>query len=191
MTAPAPVADAVVGDPFARGDIADALRRVHAEVEAAFAGVDDAALDRRPSPDKWSPAENLAHLALAVAPVARGLRLPKWLPRLLFGAAATPSRRYAEMRETYRGRLAGGAKSTAAYLPRVDVGAGGDLRERLLARWRRAGEALLAALEGWDEASLDRVRFPHPILGKLTVREMLFFTLYHDLHHAAAIRRAG
>jgi hypothetical protein len=30
---------------------------------------------------------------------------------------------------------------------------------------------------------------PHPLLGKLTVREMLFFTLYHQRHHVAVVER--
>jgi hypothetical protein len=35
----------------------------------------------------------------------------------------------------------------------------------------------------WSEDDLDNHRLPHPLLGKLTVREMLFFTLYHIQHH--------
>jgi hypothetical protein len=30
---------------------------------------------------------------------------------------------------------------------------------------------------------------PHPLLGKLTVREMLLFTLYHNLHHVQNVAR--
>lgn len=45
------------------------------------------------------------------------------------------------------------------------------------------------ALEGWSERDLDRIRMPHPILGMLTTREMLFFTLYHNRHHVEAARR--
>lgn len=40
----------------------------------------------------------------------------------------------------------------------------------------------------WDEAALDRIRLPHPLLGKLAVRETLLFTLYHDRHHLDAVR---
>jgi hypothetical protein len=42
---------------------------------------------------------------------------------------------------------------------------------------------LYGAVEGWSERALDRFRLPHPALGQLTVREMLHFTLYHNLHH--------
>jgi hypothetical protein len=30
---------------------------------------------------------------------------------------------------------------------------------------------------------LDLLILPHPLLGKLTLREMLYFTLYHVEHH--------
>jgi uncharacterized damage-inducible protein DinB len=36
---------------------------------------------------------------------------------------------------------------------------------------------------------LDRLRLPHPALGKLTVREMLFFTIYHNIHHVENVVR--
>jgi hypothetical protein len=42
---------------------------------------------------------------------------------------------------------------------------------------------------GWSERQLDRIRLPHPVLGKLSVREMLFFTLYHNQHHIEAVKR--
>jgi len=37
--------------------------------------------------------------------------------------------------------------------------------------------------------SLDKFMLPHPLLGKLAVREMLFFTMYHNLHHVNNVRR--
>ena len=43
---------------------------------------------------------------------------------------------------------------------------------------------MVAAAEKWDEKELDEYYLPHPILGKLTVREILFFTIYHNLRHA-------
>ena len=39
----------------------------------------------------------------------------------------------------------------------------------------------------WSERALDRYRLPHPLLGRLTVREMLLFTLYHSVHHFSLV----
>jgi hypothetical protein len=44
-------------------------------------------------------------------------------------------------------------------------------------------------MERWSEAELDAYRLPHPLLGRLSVREMMFFTLLHNRHHQAVAER--
>ena len=58
-----------------------------------------------------------------------------------------------------------------------------------VARWSAEVTRLAGAIEGWSESALDRYRLPHPLLGKLTVREMLLFTFYHHEHHANTVKR--
>jgi hypothetical protein len=50
-------------------------------------------------------------------------------------------------------------------------------------------QQLWKAVDSWREADLDRYRLPHPLLGKLTLREMLFFTLYHNYHHVRNVAK--
>lgn len=50
-------------------------------------------------------------------------------------------------------------------------------------------ENLMSATGRWREWQLDRLRLPHPALGNLTVREMLFFTIYHHAHHVENVVR--
>ena len=45
------------------------------------------------------------------------------------------------------------------------------------------------AIGKWSEEKLDALQLPHPLLGNLTVREMLLFTLYHQRHHIDVVRR--
>jgi hypothetical protein len=48
---------------------------------------------------------------------------------------------------------------------------------------------LLAAMQSWNEDDLDRLRIPHPLLGKMRVCEMILFMLYHNLQHLNSVRR--
>jgi hypothetical protein len=50
-----------------------------------------------------------------------------------------------------------------------------------------AVEELARRIGTWSETDLDRYRLPHPLLGRLTVREMLFFTVQHLAHHASKV----
>lgn len=36
---------------------------------------------------------------------------------------------------------------------------------------------------------LDKYILPHPLLGKLTIREMMYFTIYHVEHHKKLTER--
>ncbi len=146
-----------------------------------------------PAGGGWSPAQNVEHLIKTTSPVTRALGMPRFVLRLMFGKARIPSRTFAEVRAAYRALLADGAQA-GPYTPpnRVDVPEPDGARERMLEQWQRVLPRLGEAIGGWDENALDYYRLPHPLLGKLTVREMLYFTLYHVGHHAevVAMRRS-
>ena len=39
----------------------------------------------------------------------------------------------------------------------------------------------------WSEGDLDLYVIPHPLIGGLTFREILYFTIYHVQHHKKQI----
>ncbi|HYC88509.1 MAG TPA: DinB family protein [Thermoanaerobaculia bacterium] len=135
--------------------------------------------------EAWSPADNVRHLAKSIRPVTKALRLPRFVLRLMFGAPKHASRTYDALLEFYRSKLTGGndagrfAPSPRAFTDPSEV----------LALQEQANRELRAAIERWPEKALDRYQLPHPLMGKLTVREMLFFTLYHQLHHMDGVKR--
>ncbi len=165
-------------------EVREALVRVFEEV-AYVCEQATAAQYVAPSGGKWSIAEHLQHLILSGKPVARGLQLPK-LAFMAFGAAHTESRRYEVLAHDYRQLLQQGARATGAYVP--DPPEKLPPRERQLAEWRKVGQLFQKNLTKWSEKDLDKYRMPHPLLGKLTVREMLFFTIYHSWHHVEACK---
>jgi hypothetical protein len=74
-------------------------------------------------------------------------------------------------------------------VPAVDREAPSAARqERSLANLAALGDELAAALGRWRDRQLDRYRLPHPLLGALTVREMVAWSLYHGRHHRALVR---
>ena len=149
----------------------------------------DEAFLRRPK-GRWSPADHWRHLVKSVRPLARALRLPRFALRLLFGRARKPSRSYTEIRRTYRAALdAGGQAGRFAPAPvEISLDQAKAHRQSIARDWEKTSAALRTGLAAWNEPDLDRLRLPHPFLGKLTVREMILFTLYHNLHHVENVR---
>ena len=141
--------------------------------------------------DAWTPAEHLQHLSTAVSAVARGLSISPWVLRLRFGRARRPSRSFAELRDDYRRRLANGGRASGRFVPPREEIAPEQIASRqaqLLGRWQRVNSRLIASLDRWSDRNLDRIQLPHPILGKITAREMVFFVIYHGHHHIAAAK---
>jgi hypothetical protein len=174
--------------PKSRPQIVASLTSVHEQATTLWRRFTPLDFYRPPIIGGWSAAQNVEHLVKSMAPVATALRLPRVLLRVLFGAAHAPSRTFTHLRDDYRAVLAKGAEAGKFgphdSPPPSDPAAS---YERLLARWQKLLPNLTDAIDRWDEAALDHYRLPHPLLGKLTVREMLFFTIYHIGHHAAIV----
>lgn len=84
--------------------------------------------------------------------------------------------------------LAGGGKAgrfspSACHVP-ADVA---GWQRDLIYQCQAEIAALAVAVEPWTEMNLNCCQLPHPLLGKLTVKEMLFFTLYHYEYHRAIV----
>jgi hypothetical protein len=129
---------------------------------------------------KWSAGQHLDHMIRSVKPLNLAFRLPSFALRIMFGNPNRPTRNYNELVERYNEKLAKGAVATGAFVPPfVKV----EKKDRLLKAFLKQNEKLCKALESYGEEKLDRFLLPHPLLGKITLREMMFFTIYHNIHH--------
>jgi hypothetical protein len=136
--------------------------------------------------EKWSAGQQIEHIIRGVSPLATALTLPKFAPRLLFGKADHDSVDYETVVKNYHARLAAGGKASGRFIP-PEVGF--KERENLRDKLSKTVADLVKRMEKFTEAQLDEYVLPHPLLGKLTIREMLYFTIYHvEHHHKAALR---
>ena len=135
----------------------------------------------------WSASDNVDHLIKAHRPIAKALKLPKITLRAIFGKPDRAAIPYEELCQNYRNEIAKGAQASGRYLPNQenpDTNTETKKRE-LLDQFSKASTELVLAVEKWNDTELDEYLLPHPILGKLTIREMIFFTIYHNLRHAS------
>jgi hypothetical protein len=176
---------------FTGSAIEAALVGVEREVADFFGSLADAEFVCRVA-DAWTPAEHLQHLNTSVSAVARGFAVAPLLLRLRFGRARAPSRSYDALVAAYRQLLERGLQAPERFAPvRSDPAPETipEYRAAILERWQRVNARLHVGVERFDDAKLDRLRLPHPALGRLTLREMLFFTMYHNRHHIAAAKK--
>ncbi len=171
--------------PFTKPDLITAFTQAATTAETFWGKFSPDVYIERPLDRSWSPAQNVIHLIQATKPVVMALRLPRFFPRLLFGKSNAPSRHYDKIVEAYQSVLAQGGQASGKYVPKLSKKPADavDYQRRQVEKLTTTIRSLSQALEKWTEQDLDRLVLPHPLLGKLSVREMLFFTLYHLGHH--------
>jgi hypothetical protein len=137
--------------------------------------------------DKWSAAENLEHLRLSLSGSWKGLFIPKLISRMMFGKPDHESAPYEVLEERYKQKLKEGAKASKEYIPHVV--AKNINKEKLMERFEQTANRYLNEIRYyWEETNIDKYHFPHPVLGKITARELMYFNIFHSWHHFNAMR---
>ncbi|MES2003653.1 MAG: DinB family protein [Bacteroidota bacterium] len=161
------------------------LRDNHAAFLSQIQKCSDAGLCYAPD-GKWTAIQQLDHIVRSVKPVNMAFGLPKFILQWRFGTANRPSKSYEQLIEKYQGKLQEGGRASGQFVPPA---IGAESKQGLLNQLSDLVNSLARKTENISEASLDKYILPHPLLGKLTLREMLYFTAYHVQHHQALVEK--
>lgn len=154
------------------------LKQAATEVSDWFSAIPDAQYTAGPE-GKWAAWQHLDHLIKTTAPLARTLRKDdEWFSQ--FGEPNRNVRTNEEVIErfTFRYNQVTG-DIPDRYKPMIDA----VNRSELLAQYQEAMDQICEQLGHWSEERLDSVLIPHPLMGRLIFREMLYFTVFHQYHH--------
>jgi hypothetical protein len=129
---------------------------------------------------KWSAGQDLVHLIKLLRILNIAYTIPKPILSVLYGSNNKISRSFENLRALYKSALAGGAKSPALYLPKPVMY---YAKENLILKHETLNQKFINKLNQINESDLDTYQLPHPILGKVTLRELAIFTSFHTEHH--------
>ena len=134
---------------------------------------------------KWSAGQNLDHLIRAIKPLQLAYGLPKIALRIMFGKTNRPSKTFDELVAKYKAKLAAGGRASGPFIPPF---ISFEKKDVLIRKYTEQKQKLIAKIERQSEKDLDAYILPHPLLGKVTLREMLYFTIHHNEHHLETVR---
>jgi nitrate/nitrite-specific signal transduction histidine kinase len=142
------------------------------------------------SSESWSVGHHVQHITSAVNRVAQGLANPGALPKR---EPATASRDFATLKQTYLETLQNTPVETLRQFgSRVMLEEHQDLqayKTQMISSFSDAITSFNTALEGFSEEHLETLGMPHPLLGIISSREMVFFIVYHNTHHQNGIKK--
>ncbi len=129
--------------------------------------------------DKWTAGQQLDHILRSVKPLTQILN-SKSIIEDIFGMTERPSLSYEEIVNNYKIELEKGGKATGKFIPeKINSNQKNDLTKALADNLK----TLIQNLIDYTDKELDSLLLPHPLLGNLTIREMIYFTIYHVGHH--------
>ena len=135
--------------------------------------------------NKWSAGQDLVHLIKVLKIVNLGYTLPKPILHLIYGPNKNEARSFELLQTLYKDALEGGAKSPTIYIPKPVLF---ESKNHLIQKHATLNQLFIEKMNKHTDIELDRYRLPHPILGKVTLRELASFTSFHTLHHLELLR---
>ncbi|MEM8891658.1 MAG: DinB family protein [Bacteroidota bacterium] len=130
---------------------------------------------------KWTTAQHLDHLIIVNKQLKKGLGVPKVFLRYKFGKPNRPARTYDVIVGKYKEKLANLPPDfTNPSIQLTNLAAN---KQEYLQAYKKSSDAFLKKLSKWKDKDLDWYLLPHPLMGRMLVREIMLWSVYHTQHH--------
>ncbi len=173
-------------NPTDLAQLAAAVDQSYADIQTQIEAVNDTQFHQRKQ-EKWSVGENVDHLVRSTMGIASILGRDKTFFQQ-FGAPDRPSFSYPDISAQYFSLIQGRTAPANVTPDAANPTSQAALRESWATIRTKIKERLAA---NWTEEELDQHLLPHPAFGKLTMREILYFVIFHNYHHLHAMQVAA
>lgn len=166
--------------------IITALESAWQEILDWISNQEEANFNQSLATGKWSAAETVYHLIKIARQINGGLKTPKVVLRGMFGKNNRQEKTYTEIFNHFNNLMKSGGVSPQQYVAKKE-----RIFEKAALIERFTGELIdfKKHLKNWDEKSMSKYVLPHPGLEKITVREILYYVIWHTKHHLAIIKK--
>lgn len=130
--------------------------------------------------EKWTAGQQLEHIILSLKAILGVFSMDKLIIEQNFGKTDRQNRTYEVLQNDSEKKLTEGGKAPSRFIPETITI---NQREPLIEKLTLLIKELALQIETFSDPELDSLLIPHPLLGDLTLREMLYNTAYHVEHH--------
>lgn len=156
-----------------------ALRENHQKFTDYLAGLSTEDFTFAPE-NGWSAGQQLQHIVLCLKPLVHVYGMDAEQIIQNFGQTDRSNRSPETLKSDYLAALAKGGKAPQAYVPEPVAD---SERALLLASMTGLVEALCERVDRRSPTELDQLCILHPLMGLISLREMLYNATYHVTHH--------
>ncbi|MGB4957834.1 MAG: DinB family protein [Saprospiraceae bacterium] len=153
-----------------------------------FFGSQDAAFWSKELEGKWTPGQHVIHLVQSSTPLLKALKMPKFLLKWKFGKNSRATRNLDEIVEKYHTKLSERQGLVSPFSVNMPTSEPNE-RSMWFEKLTKLNEQINAQTQKISPKDLDTILLPHPLLGKLTLREILMWNTYHTKHHHSILKQ--
>ncbi|MEL6560478.1 MAG: DinB family protein [Bacteroidota bacterium] len=131
---------------------------------------------------KWNTGEHVVHLIQSESALNKGLGFPKFVLKYKFGTNNRDNRTYDQIVEKYQNKLveySGVVADISKNMPEITSAN----KASYIAKLDQEKTKLIRKFQKWSDKDLDTYLLPHPLMGRMTIREIVIWTAYHTEHH--------
>lgn len=136
---------------------------------------------------KWTSGQHILHLVESIRLLNKALRTPKFLLKRKFGIANRPVRSYNEVAKRYEERLIASQDKARDFNAGLRIPSQKE-KQRLLASLQIQNKKLQYKTNKWSDEHLDTLLLPHPLMGRMIIREIIMWTAHHTEHHTLILK---
>lgn len=168
-------------------DIVSNLEEKHNSLVDWLQNHDDTKWQEGPE-GKWTTGQQALHLLQSIKPLNDALSMPKLLLKFKFGKANRELRNYDAIVKRYQERLVDAQGKTFKGSKNMKVPTLSE-KEYILNRLQVENKKLqYKTLKRWSDKQLNTYILPHPLMGKMPVREIIMWTAHHVEHHTKILQ---
>jgi hypothetical protein len=137
--------------------------------------------------DKWTAGQHVIHLVQSSKALCGALMLPNFILKWRFGKNIRQPRTYDEVINKYNEKL---SKTTGL----VFEGSSNmpESKESDMQKWFKnlsiLNDKINAITLKISDKNFDEILIPHPLMGKMTLREILMWNAHHTEHHLQVLK---
>ncbi|MFY0631277.1 MAG: DinB family protein [Flavobacteriaceae bacterium] len=136
---------------------------------------------------KWTTGQHILHLVNSEKMLNKALSYPKFLVKRKFGVSNRESRSYSEVAKRYQERLSENQEKARAFNSGLRTP---SLKEKkhLMNTLKIQNKKLQYKTKKLKDKHIETLLLPHPLMGRMTLKEIIMWTAHHTEHHLTILK---
>ena len=138
--------------------------------------------------NKWTTGQQIQHLTDSIQLLNKALSYPKFLLKYKFGTCNREIRSFATVAKNYQKKLSENQDRAKKFNQKLKKPIENE-RDSLLTKLQIQNKKLQYKTNKLKDKHLDSLVIPHPLMGKMTIREIVMWTAHHTEHHTEILKK--